>query len=96
MKRRHEAIVYIQQRFGVSQRRACKVLGQGRGSYRKPKKVSSDEHRLTEDIIRLAKKYGRYGYKKITALLKVEGWRVNHKRVERICCLLYTSPSPRD
>jgi putative transposase len=39
---------------------------------------------LTKDIIRLATKYGRYGYKRITSLLKVEGWRVNHKRVERI------------
>jgi len=36
------------------------------------------------DIIRLARQYGRYGYKRITALLKVEGWQVNHKRVERI------------
>jgi len=39
---------------------------------------------LKEDIIRLASKYGRYGYRRITALLKAEGWRVNHKRVERI------------
>jgi len=36
------------------------------------------------DIIRLASQYGRYGYKRITALLRAEGWRVNHKRVERI------------
>ncbi|WP_435641766.1 IS3 family transposase [Micavibrio aeruginosavorus] len=35
-------------------------------------------------IIRLATRYGRYGYKRIAALLRVEGWRVNHKRVERI------------
>jgi transposase InsO family protein len=39
---------------------------------------------LTEDIIKLATKYGRYGYKRITALLRVQGWLVNHKRVERI------------
>lgn len=32
----------------------------------------------------LAKKYGRYGYRRITAMLKNEGWKVNHKRVERI------------
>jgi len=45
----------------------------------------SDEKRLTEDIITLATKYGRYGYRRITALLNNEkGWRVNHKRVERI------------
>ncbi len=39
---------------------------------------------MTSDIIRLATRYGRYGYKRITALLRVEGWVVNHKRVERI------------
>jgi transposase InsO family protein len=39
---------------------------------------------LQEDIIRLASKYGRYGYRRITAMLKSEGWKVNHKRVERI------------
>ena len=44
-----------------------------------------DEKRLTEDILALATKYGRYGYRRITALLNNEkGWRVNHKRVERI------------
>lgn len=43
-----------------------------------------DEDELRKDIVRLAEKYGRYGYRRITALLKAEGWRVNHKRVERI------------
>jgi putative transposase len=43
-----------------------------------------DEDALRKDITRLSLKYGRYGYKRITALLKIEGWRVNHKRVERI------------
>ena len=46
----------------------------------------SDELQLTKDIIDLATKYGRYGYRRITALLTSNkyGWRVNHKRVERI------------
>ena len=35
-------------------------------------------------MIRLAKQYGRYGYRKVTALLRMEGWRVNHKKVERL------------
>lgn len=43
-----------------------------------------DEEALRADIIRLARQYGRYGYRRITALLKVEGWQVNHKRVERL------------
>jgi transposase InsO family protein len=47
--------------------------------------LSSDEKRLTEDIITLATKYGRYGYRRITALLNNQmDWRINHKRVERI------------
>jgi len=44
----------------------------------------ADENELRKDIIKLASRYGRYGYRRITALLKTEGWRVNHKRVERI------------
>jgi putative transposase len=49
-----------------------------------PVTVSEQETRLVADMIELATKYGRYGYRRITALLKAEGWRVNHKRVERI------------
>jgi transposase InsO family protein len=48
-----------------------------------PKK-QDDEDALRADIIRLATKYGRYGYRRITHLLRAEGWRVNYKRVERI------------
>ena len=44
----------------------------------------SDEDALTVDIIRLASQYGRYGYRRITALLRTEGWHVNAKRVQRI------------
>jgi transposase InsO family protein len=40
---------------------------------------------LTADIIELARQYGRYGYRRITALLRRAGWTVNKKRVERIC-----------
>ena len=43
-----------------------------------------DEERLTADIIALAREYGRYGYRKVTALLRAAGWLVNAKRVERI------------
>jgi len=47
--------------------------------------LPSDEQQLTGDIVALATKYGRYGYRRTTALLNNEyGWRVNHKRVERI------------
>ena len=72
------------QRYGVSERRACVVLGQHRSSQRHTSNHVSDEAALRQDIIRLASQYGRYGYRRITALLKAEGWRINHKRVERL------------
>ncbi len=68
----------------MSERRACRVVGQHRSTQRKPSRPRPDEKRLTADIIRLASDYGRYGYRRITALLQREGWRVNAKRVERI------------
>ena len=43
-----------------------------------------DEKALTEEIVALASQFGRYGYRRVTALLRHRGWRVNHKRVERI------------
>jgi len=39
---------------------------------------------LTKDIIELASTHGRYGYRRVTAMLRLTGWRVNHKRVERV------------
>ena len=72
------------QKFDISERRACKTLGINRNSQRYVPKKQDDEEKLRKDIIRLAGKYGRYGYRRITALLRAEGWNVNHKRVERI------------
>ena len=66
----------------MSERRACAVLGIRRLVPCEPRR--GEEEALRADIIRLAGQYGRYGYRRITALLKVEGWRINHKRVERI------------
>ena len=68
----------------VSERKACKVLRQPRSSQRYESVGSDDEKPLREDIIALASEYGRYGYRRITALLQDRGWQVNHKRVERI------------
>lgn len=68
----------------VSERRACKVLGQLRSTQRHPKTIKADEDVLRERVIALFREYGRYGYKRITSLLRMEGWIVNHKRTERI------------
>jgi len=73
----------VQERLSVSERKACKVLGQYRSVQRHQAKPREDEALLTQAVIFLATKYGRYGYRCITALLKQDGWRVNHKRVER-------------
>jgi transposase InsO family protein len=48
------------------------------------RKVPEDKELLIEQVVALASQYGRYGYRRITALLRNEGWSVNHKRVERI------------
>ena len=68
----------------VSERHACRVLGQPRTTQRKLLKTADDEAALTSDIIELARQYGRYGYRRITALLRDAGWAVNKKRVARI------------
>jgi len=60
------------------------VLGQHRSTQRKVPQGRADEEALTADIIALASEYGRYGYRRITALLREAGWAVNVKRVERI------------
>ena len=60
------------------------MLGQSRRVQRYEPKIKDDEERLTANIVALARKYGRYGYRRVTALLRAGGWRVNHKRVERI------------
>jgi transposase InsO family protein len=60
------------------------VLGQNRSSQRYAASKRDDEGPLTAAVIELASKYGRYGYRRITALLQQDGWHVNHKRIERI------------
>ena len=68
----------------VSERRACRALGQHRSTQRKVPRGRADEDRLRQDIITLSETYGRYGYRMVTGLLNNAGWNVNHKRVERI------------
>ena len=71
-------------RHGVSERLACRVLGQHRSTQRREPIRSHDETALTAEITSLATQYGRYGYRRITAMLRQRGWRVNAKRVARI------------
>ena len=82
--RRRACVEHVAAKLDVSERFACRVLGQHRSTQRKVPRTADDEAALTADIIALAKQYGRYGYRRITALLRARGWRCNHKRVERI------------
>ncbi|MDH4291777.1 MAG: IS3 family transposase [Dehalococcoidia bacterium] len=82
--RKRKIIIHIQEKLSVSQRRACRVLRQARKTQRRVPRITDEEARLVERVIALATRYGRYGYRRITAMLRHEGWQVNHKRVERI------------
>ena len=77
-------MTHVAARLGVSERFACRVLDQHRSTQRKAPETADDEAALTAAIIELARQYGRYGYRRVTALLRTEGWACNHKRVERI------------
>jgi putative transposase len=82
--RRRRCIDDVRERLGISERRACRILGQYRSTQRQCPSGPADEASLTADIIELARTYGRYGYRRVTALLNQAGWHVNHKRVQRI------------
>ena len=68
----------------VSERRACRAIGQLRSSYRYRPWPDSSQERLRERIIALAKEYGRYGYRMVTDLVRQEGWDVGKDRVYTI------------
>ena len=75
---------HVMEHFDVSERRICRVLSQPRSTQRYLPRVRDGEALLTKRMIELATQYGRYGYRRITALLQREGFQVNHKRVERL------------
>lgn len=75
--------MHTRQKLATSERRTSQVLGIARSTLQYgPTPRTDDALRLA--LIRLAKQYGRYGYRKVAELLRAEGWRVNHKKVERL------------
>jgi transposase InsO family protein len=72
------------QEQGMSERWACRLVNQPRGTQRYQLTQREDEDALTQAIVELASQYGRYGYRRITALLQRDGWQVGKDRVERI------------
>jgi len=77
-------VAHVCRELDVPERRACRALSQNRATQRHPPHIADEEELLTARIVELASQYGRYGYRRITALLRREDWVVNHKRVERI------------
>ena len=84
---RREAVAYLRSHFGVSERRACLVVGQPRSvQWYQSRRPPQDA--LKRRIKEIAEVRIRYGYKRIHVLLRREGWPVNHKRVQRLYCEL--------
>jgi len=85
--KRHRTVEYVRNalvRDKISERRACRVLGQPRSIQHRKPYVPDDEPRLVNQMVELATQYGRYGYRMVTGLLREDGWKVNHKRIERL------------
>ena len=74
----------MQRRFEVSQRRACRVAGQPRSTQRYVSKVKDDEVALVKQMHEIVRRHPRYGYRRVWALLRQGGWRINRKRVHRL------------
>lgn len=76
----------IQDKHGFSERRACRLLGQPRSTQRRPAPpVPDEEQRIRARLRSLARQRPRFGYRRMTALLRDEGFCVNHKRIQRLC-----------
>src|SRR5215204_4617089 len=82
--RRKAAVEHLRRRLGVSERRACSVIGQPRSSQRYVGRKAERDRPLLERMIALSRENPRYGYRRVWALLRREGWLVNKKRVHRL------------
>ena len=76
-------MIHVRQKLDTSERRTCKTIGLARSTLRY-QSAPKDDDELRLALIRLAKQYRRYGYRKVAQLLRVEGWTVNHKKVARL------------
>jgi len=86
-ERRRRTVSEVRRRLGperVSERRACRVLGQSRGTQRHVRRRSADEVKLLEEMRRIARRRPRFGSPRIHDALMKRVWEVNHKRVERL------------
>ena len=82
--RKREAVEHLQEKFDASERRACEVVDQPRSTQRYTGQPQDDEPKLVSRMLELVRERPRFGYRRITALLRAEGWAVNVKRVYRL------------
>lgn len=74
----------LRDQHGVSERRACRVAGQARATQRRRGQSKAEDVRLVAEMRRHAAAHPRWGTRRILTLLKRDGWRLNHKRLERL------------
>ena len=82
--RRRSAVHELQVTFEVSERRACKVVGQPRSSQRYAPNPRDDESSLVRCMLDLVHQFPRYGYRRIAALLRRESWKAGATRIYRL------------
>jgi putative transposase len=82
--RRRDAVRFLVKRRRVSERRACRVVGQHRSTQRYAALPAEYELRLVARMNELAAAHPRWGYRRVWSLLRAEGWQVNRKRIERL------------
>ena len=83
--RKRAAVVELREKFETSERRACAVLGVPRSTQRYEPQPRSDEAALCMRLRSMVCQRPRFGYRRLTVMLKREGWHVNSKRVHRLC-----------
>ncbi len=84
-RRKREAVLHLVERFGSSERQACRALRQPRSTQRRqPSRVMTREEQLRQRLREISGRWPRWGFRRAQATLRTEGWRVNHKRVQRL------------
>ena len=82
--RKREAVTKLVDQLGMSERRACGILNQPRSSQRRRTKPRDDEPALVKRMVELARERPRFGYRRIAALLRGEGFRASATRILRL------------
>jgi putative transposase len=82
--RRRRAVEHLQQVFGVSQRWACRLVGQHRSTQRHQPVEPDRDRALRAELRQLSRAHPRWGYRRAHAVLREQGWVVNRKAVQRL------------